>query len=269
MAQKIKPTLVIGGGNMGHSILTGFKKSGGAMGLVSLLDPLVDVDVAKELGLKALYRQLKDIPSEAEFGTIVLAVKPQIFATFESDWCKNLASTGKVVSIMAGVAAEHIRLSSGRSCAVVRCMPNLAAAIGKSANVAFTKSIEHKKEFEALFSGSGQVHWIDEEDKIHITTAISGSGPAYFFAFVEALAFAGKRAGLDEKFAMDLSIETMIGSAGLLAEYRSAESLRVSVSSKGGTTAAALAAFADNNALNLVVDGAVQAAIARSYALSS
>lgn len=170
---------------------------------------------------------------------------------------------------MAGVAAEHIRVSSGRSCAVVRCMPNLAAAIGKSANVAFTKSIEHKKEFEALFSGSGQVHWIDEEDKIHITTAISGSGPAYFFAFVEALAFAGKRAGLDEKFAMDLSIETMIGSAGLLAEYRSAESLRVSVSSKGGTTAAALAAFADNNALNLVVDGAVQAAIARSYALSS
>ena len=254
---------------MGHSILTGFKKSGGAIDLVSLLDPLVDVDVAKEMGVKALYRQLKDIPREAEFGTIVLAVKPQIFATFESDWCKNLASTGKVVSIMAGVAAEHIRVSSGRSCAVVRCMPNLAAAIRKSVNVAFTTSTEHKEEFEALFSGSGQVRWVNKEDKIHITTAISGSGPAYFFAFVEALAFAGKRAGLDEEFAKDLSIDTMIGSAGLLAEYRSAEILREGVSSKGGTTAAALAAFADNNVLNLIVDSAVQAAITRSNALSS
>ena len=102
---------------------------------------------------------------------------------------------------------------------------------------------------------------------IHKTTALSGSGPAYFFAFVEAIAKAGIKAGLSEEHAMNLSIDTLIGAAALIETDRSPKKLRDSVTSKGGTTAAALSVFMDNNNLDDLVSDALSAAEKRSREL--
>lgn len=268
MAQKTKSTLFIGGGNMGTAILTGFRNSGGDMNTVCIVDPFMEVDAGVQLGLKGLSRRIDEIPEGVTFDIIVLAIKPQIFSTFDAAWADRLAPGGMVISIMAGVGSDRIQTSAGRNCDVVRCMPNMAAAVGLSVNVAFATNPARKADFQMLFSGSGPVRWIDAEADIHLTTAVSGSGPAYFFAFVEALALAGEKAGLDGQLSLDLAIDTMIGAAELLKEDRTPSALRESVTSKGGTTAAALDAFALNESLNAIVEDAVNAAAARSRALA-
>ncbi len=268
MAQKTTTTLFIGGGNMGTAILTGFSDSGGEMDSVCVVDPFMEVDAGGRLGLRGLYRRMDEIPEGVEFDIIVLAIKPQIFDTFDAAWAHRLAKDGMVISIMAGVGSDRIKISAGRDCDVIRCMPNMAAAVGRSVNVAFATNPPRKRDFQMLFSGSGPVKWINAEEDIHLTTAVSGSGPAYFFAFVEALAFAGEKAGLDGRFSLDLAIDTMIGAAELLKENRTPAGLRESVTSKGGTTAAALNALAKNDALQTAVENAVRAAKERSRALA-
>jgi len=268
MVQKTKSTLFIGGGNMGAAILTGFRDSGGDMNAVCVVDPFMDVDAGVQLGLKGLYRRIDEIPEEIVFDIMVLAIKPQIFDTFDAAWALKLAQDGMVISIMAGVGSDRIQTSAGRNCDIVRCMPNMAAAVGRSVNVAFATNPARKGDFQMLFSGSGPVRWVNIEADIHLATAVSGSGPAYFFAFVEALVLAGEKAGLESQFSLDLTIDTMIGATELLKENRTPSVLRESVTSKGGTTAAALDAFAKNDVLQTAVEDAVNAAAARSRALA-
>lgn len=270
MADTDTKTLFLGAGNMARAILAGFKDSGGDMGAISVVDPFADEEMVSDLGLLKLYRDLADIDHNVtRFDTIVVAVKPQIFETFESGWADVLADDGTVISIMAGVPSEKILAKIGKPASVVRCMPNMAAAVGRSVNVAYTKDACRKDLFESLFQGSGPVSWIEQEDEIHLTTALSGSGPAYFFAFVEALAAAGENAGLTKRMSLDLSIDTMIGAAELLKNNRAPQSLREGVTSKGGTTAAALSAFGAHDNLNAIVQDAVDAAIERSHELAS
>jgi pyrroline-5-carboxylate reductase len=148
------------------------------METVCVVDPFMEVDAGVHLGLKGLYRRMDEIPEGVEFEIIVLAIKPQIFETFDATWAHRLAPDGMVVSIMAGVGSDRIQASAGRNCDVVRCMPNMAAAVGRSVNVAFATNPARKGDFQMLFSGSGPVRWIDAEADIHLTTAVSGSGPA-------------------------------------------------------------------------------------------
>lgn len=268
MEQIEKTTLFIGCGNMGLAIVKGFRKSGGNMNNVSVVDPFLETESAVELGFGGLYRRLADVPQDQMFDRVVLAVKPQIFETLDAQWIDHLAHDGMVISIMAGV--ESKRLGNGLSTAqsVVRCMPNMAAAVGYSVNVVYISDQSRKPDFESLFRGSGPVQWVASEDEIHMTTAISGSGPAYFFAFVEALAQAGEKAGLETGFSLNLAMDTMIGAAELLKSNRDPASLRESVTSKGGTTAAALEALGHHDNLNAVVADGVSAAITRSRELA-
>lgn len=252
---------------MGRAILKGFCSSGGNTRDVSVVDPFMETDAVADLRLGSHYRWLNEIPEAAEFEIIVLAVKPQVFETFDAAWANKLAQDGMVISIMAGVGSDRIQANAGRDCDVVRCMPNMAAAVGRSVNVAFATNPDRKSDFQVLFSGSGPVRWVDAETDLHLTTGISGSGPAYFFAFVEALAVAGEKAGLTPDLALDLSIDTMIGAGELLKVNRNPTDIRQSVTSKGGTTAAALHVFGSQDKLNAVVVDAVNAAVARSKVL--
>ena len=267
MTDTANQTLFIGGGNMGRAILRGYKTNGGDMSGISIIDPFMEVQDAKDLGVATLYRAYGDIPGDLKFSTVVLATKPQVFEEASRPVANVLSEDALVVSIMAGVTSARITQNIGRHVPVVRCMPNMAAAVQKSVNVAFATDEAGKGTFEALFSGSGPVRWVGNEDDIHATTAISGSGPAYFFAFVEALGQAGEVAGLDPHFSLDLAIDTMIGAAELLKQDRSPSKLRESVTSKGGTTAAALDQFALHNNLNASVMDAVMAAQSRSKEL--
>jgi pyrroline-5-carboxylate reductase len=135
------------------------------------------------------------------------------------------------------------------------------------AYIAKNSNQSHKERFENIFSSSGPIRWVNNEDLIHKTTALSGSGPAYFFLFIEALAKAGQNAGLSEEQAMDLSIDTLIGASALIEQDRSPEKLRESVTSKGGTTAAALSVFMSDNNLDDLVSEALIAAEKRSREL--
>ena len=139
---------------MGNAILVGFRSSGGDMSAVSVVDPFMEVAAAVELGINSIYRCIDDLPDGIEFEIIVLAVKPQIFATFQKNWAGKLSNDGMVISIMAGVASDRIQASAGRACDVVRCMPNIAAAVGRSVNVAFTTNPARKSDFHLLFSGA-------------------------------------------------------------------------------------------------------------------
>lgn len=267
MKKSVDQILFIGGGNMARAILRGYKADGGDMSKIFIIDPFMDAQDASDLNIGALYRVYEDIPGDLSFATVVLATKPQVFEDASRPVAQAMNEDTFVISIMAGVSSTRITQNIGRSVPVVRCMPNMAAAVQKSVNVAFATDPASKDKFEALFSGSGPVSWVENEDDIHVTTAISGSGPAYFFAFAEALGKAGENAGLEPKFALDLAIDTLIGASELLKHDRAPTKLRESVTSKGGTTAAALEQFARNSNLNTIVLDAVIAAQSRSKEL--
>ncbi len=267
MAMKTNQTLFIGGGNMGRAILWGYKADGGDMSLVSIIDPFMAEQDATALGIRTLYRTYDEIPDDLKFATVVLATKPQVFEDASRPVADVLSNDALIISIMAGVTCARIVQTIGRLVPVVRCMPNMAASVQKSVNVAFATEVASKEKFEALFTGSGPVSWVESEDHIHATTAVSGSGPAYFFAFVEAMGKAGEQSGLDSQFAMDLAIDTLIGAAELLKQNRTPSKLRESVTSKSGTTAAALEQFAMHNNLDAIVMDAVMAAHNRSKEL--
>lgn len=267
MVKTAHQTLFIGGGNMGRANLKGYKTGGGDMSEIAIIDPFMDKADANDLGICTVYRDYAEIPDHMTFATVVLATKPQVFEEASRPVADVLDQNALVISIMAGVSSSRIVRTIGKDVAVVRCMPNMAAAVQSSVNVAFATDAATRPRFEALFAGSGPVRWIENENDIHATTAVSGSGPAYFFAFTEAMAMAGEEAGLDRQFALELAIDTLIGAAELLKHDREPSRLRESVTSKGGTTAAALEQFALHNDLNATVMKAVTAAHARSQKL--
>ena len=252
---------------MGGAILKGYKTHGGEISEIAILDPYIENGAAAELEIGTLFRSHDEIPSGKKFSTIVLATKPQVFEEASRQVADILDDDAVVISIMAGVTSDRIKDAIGKDVPIVRCMPNMAAAVQKSVNVAFVTDAPGKTRFEDLFAGSGPISWVENEDDIHATTAVSGSGPAYFFAFVEALGNAGKEAGLDAQFALELAIDTAIGAAELLVQDRNPTKLRESVTSKGGTTAAALGKFASDGNLNRLVQEAVFAAQSRSKEL--
>ena len=266
---KIK-LLLIGAGSMGTAIIKSFIESGGNPEDISVLDPYINETNKNILSGCSIYNSQADIPEQSSFDAILLAVKPQTFNEISQDISVFSSAKCCVISIMAGVETKRIASSLGIEIPVIRCMPNIAALVKRSVNVAYIENDSYDQQkaiFEDLFRGSGPIRWVDDEDLIHKTTALSGSGPAYFFAFVEAIAKAGIKAGLSEEHAMNLSIDTLIGAAALIETDRSPKKLRDSVTSKGGTTAAALSVFMDNKSLDDLVSDALSAAEKRSREL--
>ncbi len=213
--------------------------------------------------------------SEAQPNTdvFVIALKPQIMDTA----CKSIASTipesALVLSIAAGqtIAAFEKRFSETQP--IIRAMPNTPAAIGKGITVAAASrhvTTEQKEQAEIILKSVGLVEWVDEESLLDPVTAVSGSGPAYIFLMIEAMAEAGEAAGLTPDFAMKLARQTVIGSAAL-AETESntaASTLRENVTSPGGTTEAALKVLMNGKFQN-ILNKAIAAATARSKELSN
>lgn len=211
-----------------------------------------------------------DLPAEL---VVVLAVKPQMVAD-ALPAIRPLAERGDLIlSIMAGITSTTLSASLGGSERIVRSMPNTPAAIGKGITGAFggpAVSDTDRAMVDALLRSVGDVAWLQAEDQLDTVTAVSGSGPAYFFRFAEAMAKAGAEAGLDPDLAMRLARATFTGAAALAdADPATLADLRVQVTSPGGTTAAALAQFDEDNGLDRIVGRAVDAATRRSRELST
>jgi pyrroline-5-carboxylate reductase len=199
----------------------------------------------------------------APFDAIVLAVKPQILKAVAEGLAPHLGATQVVISIVAGIrTADLSRWLNGHQ-RIVRVMPNTPALIGMGvAGLAATGSVDAADRALAtqVLGAVGETVWFDDEAKIDAVTAISGSGPAYVFYFIEALQEAARQLGMDEAQGRALAVATFTGAAQLAAQSDEPPGvLRERVTSKGGTTAAALASFNASGVKDAIVRGVLAA----------
>lgn len=201
---------------------------------------------------------------------VVLAVKPQIFHQIAGDLAKALPDGCAIISVMAGVTIRTMTEALGDR-PIIRAMPNTPAAIGAGIIVAVANDAGEARQAEAtkLLKVGGAVEWISDERMMDAVTAVSGSGPAYFFLLAEALAGAGENEGLPRDLAEKLATNTLIGAGELLKRSDlSPQELRRQVTSPNGTTQAALDVMMGNSALPELMRRAVNAAERRSRQLS-
>jgi pyrroline-5-carboxylate reductase len=253
---------LIGCGNMGGALLRGWVAAGVAP--IAVVDPkLEQVEGAKVLPGLAALAEFKGAPL-----CVVLAVKPAMVAPTLTQIAADLDDSALVISVAAGVSLATLRRCAGEGPAVVRTMPNTPAAIGKGAVAAVSDrplSSERQAFAHALLQAAGQVFWLEDEGLIDAVTAVSGSGPAYFYRFTELLAQAGEDLGLSAELAAALATLTFTGAAALLeATGKPASQLRAEVTSPNGVTAAALAAFDRDDRLAALMAEATRAAVKRN-----
>jgi pyrroline-5-carboxylate reductase len=262
----------IGGGNMAHSLIAGLIADGHAPSALTVSDPLADKreQLAATYGINATPDNAAAL---AGAEVLMLCVKPQMAPAV----CRELAAllpepAPLIISIMAGVSEASMARWLGRPLALVRTMPNTpvmvqSGAIGLHANA--NTSAAQRNLAEQILRAGGLTRWVETEADLDTVTAVSGSGPAYFFLFMEALEKAGIEQGLDAEAARLLSIQTALGAARMAVESdESPQQLRERVTSPGGTTERALAAFADGG-LEALVGRAVAAARRRAAELST
>lgn len=211
---------------------------------------------------------LRQLP---EIDAAVLAMKPQTIMA-ESGLLQELGLHAPLLlSIAAGVTSSHLMSQLGRKPHVVRAMPNTPGAIGKGITVLCASGdVEpvQRQLAQSLMSAFGEILWLDDEALLDAVTAVSGSGPAYVFLMVEALAAAGRAQGLDAATAEKLARFTVSGAGALIAhDLRPAEELRLDVTSPGGTTEAALGVLTAPDGLVNLIKRAVLAATERGKAL--
>ena len=242
----------IGGGNMASAMIGGLRQQGYPIGLIDVVEPF-------EAARKHLHTQF-DIHAHAqadsflERATIVIwAVKPQMFhaATLPA---RAYTSKALHISIAAGIRTDSIAhwLGSER---IIRAMPNTPSLIGKGITGLFARpavSASDKEHAERIVSVMGNFLWVNQEPLLDAVTAISGSGPAYMFYLMEAMTQAGTDMGLEREQAYELAVATFIG-AGELAKSSNEppEILRHRVTSKGGTTHAAISSMDENHIKDL------------------
>ena len=260
--------LMLGGGNMAQAILAGLKRSGLDVA-IQLVEPAEGLHKTLTqtggLAANALFTRLEDLLRKTpltEFNWLVLAVKPQQaqeallpilnqttqsgssgLANTKGMGMGNAASSPALLSIAAGLSVQKLQDWSGLE-AIVRCMPNTPAMVGQGITGLYAPTglqTFHREQSNDLMRGLGPTVWLDTEDAINTVTAISGSGPAYVFYFVECFIKAAQATGLSPDTARMLAWQTVKGSVALLdSSDETAESLRARVTSKGGTTAAAM-----------------------------
>jgi pyrroline-5-carboxylate reductase len=247
--------LLVGHGNMGSAMLTSWQKS-----------PTHGVSefYVSELGHS-------NCSADAKPDVIVFAVKPQDIENILPEYKNRFEDSPLYISVAAGKTLAFFAEHLGAGARVVRAMPNTPALIGKAITaLCANKNVsEADKELATkLIEAFGKSVWVEEKD-MDAVTALSGSGPAYVFLFMEALTKAGINAGLAPDIAKILAFEMAHGSIHLAAKSdETFEQLRKNVTSKGGTTEAALNVLMQNNVLEKLVDDAVQAAAKRSKELS-
>ncbi|MCP5162369.1 MAG: pyrroline-5-carboxylate reductase [Hahellaceae bacterium] len=261
----------IGAGNMAGSIVGGLVRQGYPRNMITLAAP------SKEHLQHAQHQWQVNTTEDNNQAVqaadiIVLAVKPQVLR----EVCESLAPTlqGRsplIISVAAGISTRLIQTWLQHPYPVVRTMPNTPALVLKGATGLFATeqvSAQEKAQAEAIFAAIGLTCWVEDEQQMHAITALSGSGPAYFFLILEALESAGVNAGLSSETARLLAIQTMAGAAEMArTSPLEPAQLKRNVMSPGGTTERAIEAF-EAGGLRTLVDTAVSAAKTRSAELA-
>ena len=236
--------ILVGCGKMGGALLEGWRTNRAAEAFV-VVEPMTGAtDQLADASGVTVVADFESIPPAFSADAIVFAVKPQTMGVVVPPYAA-MAQRAVTLSIAAGTPIRFFESLFGDEAAVVRAMPNTPAAIGRGISVLCANastSDDQRQLSETLMQAAGVVDWIDDEDQMDAVTALSGSGPAYVFHLIEAMAAAGEALGLSSEMAAKSALETVAG-AGELARLASDSPsvLRQNVTSPGGTTAAALA----------------------------
>ena len=258
----------IGGGNMAQALIGGLLSRGLPATRITVSDPVEQIrHVLEEKGIQTTADNLEAIKNA---DVVVLAVKPQVLATVLQP-LKGLLSDKLVISIIAGAEIQTISDLIGGSQRIVRVMPNTPALVQTGAHGIYASEAVGKQDRELtsqILAATGLTIWLDNEAQIDAVTAVSGSGPAYFFYLMESMIRAGKNLGLDEKVATALTLQTALGAAQMaITSSNSPSELRKNVTSPNGTTQAALEVF-DRAQISQNIQAALAAAQKRSQELA-
>lgn len=259
----------VGGGNMARALIGGLLQAGHPARSMIVADP---AEKTRQAAAADFGVGVTDSNAEAVAAAevVILAVKPQIMPVVLEDIAAALSSRPLVISVAAGVGLATLASFLGKQVALVRAMPNTPAlyGAGMTGMVALPDVDRGERDLaERILAATGQVLWLEEEALMDVVTAVSGSGPAYFFALTEQLALAGQRAGLAPAAAAQLARQTAFGAGLMLVESGlSAGELRMRVTSPGGTTQAALESLG-RDGFESMVERAVTAAVQRGQEL--
>ena len=267
-----QPIILVGAGNMGGALLRGWCEAG--IGPIVAVDPspsaaLIAFAKRHHVALFAHAASIDSLPARA----CVIALKPQILKTEAAGLAPIAQSGALMLSIAAGTTTQTLRAAWGKTARIVRAMPNTPGAIGRGITALYAaKGATEKDETLAntLLAALGETVWVKAEKDIDAVTAVSGSGPAYIFLLVEALAAAARAQGLAPALAEKLARATVAGSGALLdADPSPAATLRRNVTSPHGTTEAALEILMAKNGLHPLMRRAVAAARKRARELGA
>lgn len=257
----------IGGGNMARALIGGLLAKGWKAQDIHVVDP--DADKRSQLQQDFGITTSDQLPGAAMADIVVLAVKPQQLRDV-AIFLGSLLQRQLVISIAAGVRCADLIRWLGNYPAVVRVMPNTPAQIQVGVSALYAAegvSPAQQQQAESVMSAVGTTLWLASEQQMDAVTAVSGSGPAYVFYFLEALQQAGEKLGLAAGQARELAMQTVLGAAKLAADSpHDFATLRTQVTSKGGTTERALQHMASAG-LDTIIADAVQAASDRSREL--
>lgn len=268
---KAKKITFVGAGNMARALIVGLLGTGyPAECLTASNPPNPALDAfQQQFGIQLVSDNCAAIK---DADVIVLCVKPKVLP----EVCQEIKaivsdSNALVISVAAGITVDHLSQWLSPSLPIIRSMPNTPAAVSAGATGLFANenTTEAQKDLaEELFRAVGVTVWVEEEDKLNLITAASGSGPAYYFLMIEAMEEAAMDLGLTEKDARLLSLQTVLGAAKMAMEsMHDVHELRASVTSPNGTTEAAISAF-EKAGFKQIVKDAVSSALERSRELA-
>lgn len=262
---------VLGAGNMGSSLIGGLIKNGHSANQLWAADPSQEkLDyLSQAFGIRTT---TDNAVAMRAANVVILAVKPQVLAHVASDLQEPSSTHSHLfISIVAGIRIRDMQGWLGHKAAIVRTMPNTPALIGCGATALFANeqvSAEQRSLAESIMRAVGITVWLDNESLIDAVTALSGSGPAYFFHMMEGLQLAAEEFGLPSETAKLLTLQTALGAARMAMESgESLEVLRQRVTSPGGTTERAVSVLEENK-IHQLYKKAMQAAKLRSEELA-
>ena len=260
----------LGGGNMANALIGGLRKQGYSAAGIQVVEPVADLrdKLTETYGVRCA-AAIDDAAFNCEVW--VLAVKPQQLRSAIAPLAHKL-TTQLVLSVAAGIRSADINRWLGGYANIVRTMPNTPALIGAGITGLYAApSVDQdgRRSAEKILAATGPTLWVDEEEQMDAVTAISGSGPGYVFYFIEALQNAALEAGFEAEAAHKLAVQTFLGASRLAAQSNESVSvLRERVTSKGGTTEAALKSL-DADAVAIAIIRATKAAQLRGIELGN
>lgn len=261
----------IGAGNMAKGIIGGLLNNGITADTIiaSTFSAESGDKLAKDYGLTAVQDNNQVLAADI----IILAVKPQILTQVLAAMDTEKLAIKLIISVIAGIPCHVYQQCIGQAIRIVRSMPNMPSMVGHGMTGLYAENCSQadKDAAQHLMQCTGKILWVEKESGIDYVNAISGSGPAYVYGFIHHLAAAGEKLGLSYQDALDLSLQTVLGSTELAAQYHqgtpeSMQALINQITSKGGTTFAAMQSF-EKDQFGNIIDNAVQACYQRAIEL--